>query len=473
MMTTEVSFETKAKLGYALLILSLAVIMTVSVRRLASVADEQVALLRREESEITLVERLRWNSELIVSDGRGYLISGDSDLRKQVQQAEARFDQSVRALNDQTLSPRGAALVADAEAAAKNFRRTQEELLAARRRSANTGLLVRRFESELLPLRRALEQALARLVGHKEAALDTLYDTARAARTRFELRTYGLLGSLTLTGLAIAWYLATRLGRAYRQERRAHQAARQAIAARDEIMGIVAHDLRNPLGAITMKATLLRMGADPDKMRAQAESIEKIAMRMEYLIRTMLDVATIEAGKFSVMLQTCAVDELVCETAEMFESLAASKQVRFVQNVKESGLAIRADRERVLQVLSNIIGNALRFTPPGGHVTLSIDRRAAEARFSIFDSGPGIASEHLSRVFDRFWKDETGKKGTGLGLFIAKGIVGAHEGRIWVESEPGHGAQFYFTLPLAEATRHSGTLGMAERIGNNAARRSS
>lgn len=472
-MTTVRSFEAKAKLGYSLLILSLGVIMTLSVRRLASVADGQVARLRREEGEITLVEQLRWNSELIVSDGRGYLISGDADLRKQVQQAEARFDQRVRVLNEQTLSPRGAVLVAEAEAAAKNFRRTQAELMAARDRSADAGLLVRRFETELLPLRRELERALARLVGHKEAALDTLYDSARADRSRFELQTYGLLAAMALAGLAIAWYLATLLGRSYGHERQAHEAARKAIAARDEIMGIVAHDLRNPLGAITMKAALLGMGAEPHKTRAHAESIEKITRRMEFLIRSMLDVATIEAGKFSVVPETCAVDEIVRESVEMFESVAASRQIRFEHHVKEAGLTIRADRERVLQVLSNIIGNALRFTPSGGNVTLSVDRQAAEARFGISDSGPGIAPEHLSRVFDRFWKDQTEKMGTGLGLFIAKGIVDAHRGRIWVESEPGHGARFYFTLPMAEGANGAGVLGAVERTESSAVTRPS
>jgi signal transduction histidine kinase len=203
-----------------------------------------------------------------------------------------------------------------------------------------------------------------------------------------------------------------------------------------------------------MKAALLQLGADPEKTRAQAASIEKLGMRMEYLIRSMLDVTTIEAGKFSVMPASCAVDDLLGETMEMFEGLAASKQIRLEPRVREPGLAIHADRERVLQVLSNIIGNALRFTPQGGHVTLSVSRQAEAVRFAVLDTGPGIRREHLSSVFDRFWKDETvPKKGTGLGLFIAKGIIDAHGGRIWVESEPGQGASFYFTLPVIELSQ--------------------
>jgi signal transduction histidine kinase len=112
---------------------------------------------------------------------------------------------------------------------------------------------------------------------------------------------------------------------------------------------------------------------------------------------------------------------------------------------------IRADQERVLQVLSNLVGNALKFTPEGGLVTLSAERDATMVRFAVVDSGPGIPREDLARVFDRFWRKETpGKKGTGLGLFIAKGIIEAHGGRIWVESDTGRGASFYFTIPLVD-----------------------
>jgi signal transduction histidine kinase len=450
-MSMRINFEMRAKLGYTLLALILAIGMAVSIRRLSSVADEQIGRLRAEEHEITLVERLRWNSELIVSNGRGYLLSGDPDLLTQARDAEVRFDANLHALRSTSLGPRGLALVAEAQQAAARFNQSQEGLLVARQRAEDSGLLIRRFETELLPLRRNLEQALARLVGHKEGALGNLYDEARRARSELELRMYGLLGLLLLAGLGVAWYFATLLGRAYRQERDALDAARTALAARDQIMGIVAHDLRNPLGAITMKASLMRMEAESEKVREQSESIERIGMRMEHLIKSMLDVSTIEAGKFSVAPAPCRVEGLLRETMEMFESLSASKQVRLEQNVDERALVVRADRERVLQVLSNILGNALNFTPPGGKVTLSVSRQDGDARFTILDSGPGIPAEHLPHVFDRFWKAEKrGKQGTGLGLFIAKGIIDAHGGRIWAESSLGQGASFVFTLPTVE-----------------------
>ena len=448
------NFESKAKVGYAIVVALLAFGMAHSIRELSSIASDQVARLRMHEDGITLVERLRWRSEALVAAGRGYLVSGDPDLLGNALDAEVHFNENIRALSRQPLSAEGRPLVAMAAQTAGEFMRVQRELLAARQRSEDPRMLVRQFDTELRPLRRQLDQSLARLVEYKRLESRRFYDDAKAERARYEFRMYGLLGLLVLAGIGVAWYFGTRLGRAYRQEHKAFKAARGALAARDEIIGIVAHDLRNPLGAITIKAAMLRNGAVSVETREKAASIELVALRMEHLIRTMLDVTTMEAGQFSVDPAPCSVDEILTEIAAMFEPIAESKQIQIEHSLEEPGLSVFADRERVLQVLSNLVGNALKFTDPGGHVSVSVDRQATMARFAVQDTGTGIRDENLSHIFDRFWKDQTpGKKGTGLGLFIAKGIVVAHGGHIWAESEPGHGSSFYFTLPLAELER--------------------
>ncbi|WP_437815929.1 ATP-binding protein [Sorangium sp. So ce1078] len=451
-MPTRTRFEATARMGYAILTLLLAVGMAFSIRRFSSVADAQIDRLSAKEHEITLVERLRWSSELIVSHGRGYLVSGNPELLAAADDARARFRENVRVLRSRPLSPTGLQLVAEAEREAGRFMRLQGELLAARQASEDTRLIARRFDEELLPLRRDLDRSLARLIEHKVSIVEDIYDDARAERAALVVRLYSLLGLLTSAGLGIAWYFTRRLGGSYNQVREAREAARKAVTARDDLMGIMAHDLRNPLSAITLKAARLRRTADSEGVRQQAESIEHVAKRMERLIRTMLDAATMEAYKFSVTPAPCAVADLLSETLELFGSLAESKQVRFEQSVNEPGLVICAERDRVLQVLSNLLGNALKFTPRGGRVTLSVDKEGTMARFAVVDTGPGIPRENLSSIFERFWKDVApGEKGTGLGLYIAKGIVDAHGGRIWVESEVGGGARFYFTLPIAEA----------------------
>ena len=450
-----IEFETKAKAGYAALVLLLATGMGISVWRLSRLADDQVVRLRAQEHQITLVDRLRWNSELIVSNGRGYLLSGEPKVLELVRRAARRFDQHIRELDRAQLGPKGAVLVERIHRSAEQFRRVQHELLEKRSATESPAAVVEQFDRELLPLRSELDENIERLVEHKQQVLDGLYGDMRSEGDRLAVRMYGLLTLLALAGLVAAWYFARQLVRSYHQERAAGEAARNAIAAREALMGMVAHDLRNPLGAITLKATLLRQAPlNPEAVCKHAESIEQIALRMARLIASMLDVATIEAGGFSVERSPCAVDSLLSESRETLGGLAESKQIKFEQSVKQRGLQVLADRERVLQVLSNLLGNAFKFTPPEGRVTLVVERQGSEVCFRVADEGPGIAQEHLAHVFDRFWKHEgQGNKGTGLGLFIAKGIVEAHGGRIWAESLPAGGAMFSFTLPLVEAAR--------------------
>jgi signal transduction histidine kinase len=434
---------------------SLAVLMALgmaySIYRFQSAANAQVLSIRTKENEITQVERLRWIAEVGVSSGRGYLIAGDLSLLPQVQDSRAEFNRAVDALRSEDLSPAGRGLAYDAEQAAHRFIRAQQDLIDARQAAVDPRGLAARFEKELLPLGRDLDASLTRFVEHKERLMRDHYDRAKDARAHLAQRLYGLLAVLVLASVAVAWRFLRRLSRAFQREQEALGAATKAIAARDELMGIVAHDLRNPLGAITMKAALMRTGANSGRARQQAESIENVALRMEYLIKTMLDVTTLEAGRFTVNVARCPISDLLRDATDMFGALAASKQVRFEQTAKEPGLVLLVDRERVLQLLSNLIGNALKFTPPGRHVTLSVERQGAMARFGVLDTGPGIAAENLPRVFERFWRETAAKKGTGLGLFIAKGIVDAHGGRIWVESELGYGTRFFFTLPIAHA----------------------
>lgn len=332
---------------------------------------------------------------------------------------------------------------------AEQFMQLQDQLTTARGRGEDPELLERRFDTELSPLSRALDRSLDQLVAHEEESLSNLYEARRADRVELETWLYALLGTIVLAGVGIAWTFATLLGRSYRQKDDALVTARNAVAARDEVISIVAHDLRNPLGAITMRASLLREQVESAANQQHANVIVNVAMRMEYLIKTMLDVATLEAGRFAVLRGPCDVDEMMRDVMALFEPLAAAKQVSLESHVAEPRLVIHADRERIMQVFSNLLGNALKFTPRGGHVTITVERSGDDVRFAVFDTGPGIAPDDLTRVFERFWTDETpGRKSTGLGLFIAKGIVAAHGGTITASSELGHGARFDFTIPI-------------------------
>src|SRR5688572_11526896 len=238
---------------------------------------------------------------------------------------------------------------------------------------------------------------------------------------------------------------------------RLYKAAQDATRARDDLVAIVSHDLRNPVHTINMAASFLLETAPADDRRVtsrrQLEVIRRSANRANRLISDLLDVARIQAGGLAVEPVAVDAGSLVQEAMEAATPLATGKKLTIEREVPDNLPAVCSDRDRVLQVFGNLIGNAIKFTPEGGRITIRAESETLAVRFSVRDTGPGIPPEHLAHVFDRYWQAKsTAKLGTGLGLSIAKGIVEAHSGRIWVESEPGQGASFFFTLPAAPST---------------------
>jgi signal transduction histidine kinase/HAMP domain-containing protein len=224
--------------------------------------------------------------------------------------------------------------------------------------------------------------------------------------------------------------------------------AQTATQARDELLGIVAHDLRTPLTAIVFSANLL---VETQGKNAHAERIVRSAERMDRIINDLLDVTKIESGHLSLVRSAQSPRDLLAEAIEAARPVAAEHEIRLDL---EAGLPpVLADRDRVLQVFSNLIGNAAKFTDPTGRITVGAGQRGGEVCFRVSDTGPGIAEADLPRVFDRFWQaTKADRRGAGLGLPICKGIVEAHGGRIWAESRVGAGSTFYFTLPMAPST---------------------
>lgn len=228
------------------------------------------------------------------------------------------------------------------------------------------------------------------------------------------------------------------------------QRAEAATRARDEVLATVSHDLKNPVGTIfTSSSLLLEMPLPPDAQQRQIEIIRRTAERMDRLIMDLLDVSRMEAGRFSIQPQPEHLLSMVAEARELLGPLAASRSISLGTRLPEHDAVVHADRGRMLQVLSNLIGNAVKFTPEGGAVTVTAQVEDGVVRVSVADTGAGIPEEHLSHIFDRFWHSGSAG-GSGLGLAIAKGIVEAHGGSIWVESS-GSGTCFHFTLPLDAA----------------------
>ncbi|NOK12852.1 PAS domain-containing sensor histidine kinase [Corallococcus exercitus] len=232
---------------------------------------------------------------------------------------------------------------------------------------------------------------------------------------------------------------------------RLYRTARQAVAARDETLGIVSHDLRAPLNTISLLSLRAEKRLPREEGVEAAEALRKIrgvVGNMDRLIDDLLEVARVESGRAVLDVEPLDVPRLLAQVQTLNELLAADRGLR-LEVAFEPGLPqVRADRALVVRVFQNLVGNAIHFTPPGGRILLKAVRRGEQVCFRVEDSGPGIDAAALPHVFDRFWQAIHARKaGAGLGLAIVKGLVEAHGGRVWVESQPGHGAAFFFTLP--------------------------
>lgn len=259
---------------------------------------------------------------------------------------------------------------------------------------------------------------------------------------------------LNLTDLAASVSTEIELRMDLAERARVEAELHHTVRMRDEVLAIVSHDLRNPVHTIQLSAQFLldQLPSDdgPVPVRRQLDIVRRTAGQMDRMIGDLLDAASIAAGHLSMEPRAVQASEVLRGACEMLRPIVEEKEIRFACNDAGGGALLRADPDRVLQVLGNLAGNAVKFTPAGGCITLGLRVEDGFAVFSVADTGQGISPEQLPHVFEQFWQARrAGRQGTGLGLTIAHGIVDAHGGRVGVESTVGEGSTFWFTLPLA------------------------
>jgi PAS domain S-box-containing protein len=259
----------------------------------------------------------------------------------------------------------------------------------------------------------------------------------------------------SLADLSLAQQVASRAAMAV-DNARLYFSARRAIRAREDVAAIVSHDLRNPLQAIRLYCEHMLSAPDlkPAQMQQHVEAVLRGVRSMDRLISDLLDMSRIEAGQLRIEESDNEAAALVFEAVNLVRPLAEHKGIALDVFIDPRSEEIYCDRERMLQVLSNLLGNAIKFTDSGGSISVAVATDEAWTTLAVRDTGEGIPPEHLPHLFDRYWRaSQTSNKGVGLGLFIAKAIVDAHEGEISVESQLGIGTAVTVRLPRAQTQR--------------------
>lgn len=269
-------------------------------------------------------------------------------------------------------------------------------------------------------------------------------------RNSMKMLNYAVGGVLILTGLFVAalWKILQQKKRLDLKKNQLLETEQTISRARKEAVEMVSHDLRSPLSSVKMCLDILEDANDHD--RASVIQIAKRSVsRGLRLIERILDHTRIESGSMTVEKVDCDLKELLADQTAVFRTLCSGKEIIFEARIHESVERCLCDADRVCQVLSNLVGNALKFSNKGQQILLCAVRKDSHLEIEIRDQGPGIAKADADYIFDRYWMSATSKSGgTGLGLAISKAIIDAHGGKIWVNSVVGSGSSFYFTLPI-------------------------
>lgn len=245
------------------------------------------------------------------------------------------------------------------------------------------------------------------------------------------------------------------LAEQYQQLQESEGLLRDAVQDREDVLAVVSHDIRNFLQAI--KSGVQILNKPPEKLGADARAaihgrLSSTVDLMSRVIADLLDMTSIRTGRIEIKPRPEIAAHLVNEAVAVHEPLAQQKGIRLTAECDALTSVVSCDRERILQVFSNLLGNALKFCRHGDQIRVTLQQADDHIQASVIDTGPGIASEDLPLVFDAYFSGARNRRnGTGLGLYITKRIVDAHEGRIWIESEAGKGTAVHFTLPLSKA----------------------
>lgn len=438
-------FARKVGVGFAGTIVLAIVIVMVAVFALRSVILANDLEAFNHAQALFDVERLKTKAQQQVAIARGFMVTRDGLFTEDARLANEELHQVLQRITQRSITPEDRKALARLKATEKSHNLSlQRTYRKARDKSYPVHRTSKFFNEDTMPKFDAWERALAAYAKIKESQLENARQEARAAGNRAIALILIIAAGALLLALTLGFVLTRTLTRLSEQ-------VKLAVRSREDVLAIVSHDLRNPLSAIMLSSSMLLKNPNmPEEARTKlTRSINNCGLQMKRLIEDLLDFVKVEFGRMRVTKKLEDAHALLSDIHSIFVPLTREKNLELSYTVAPSITSIECEKGRLAQVLSNLLGNAIKFTPTGGQIQLNLTTVGHENIFSVRDTGPGIPSEQVAHVFDRYWQQEgSPREGVGLGLAIAKGLVEAHGGRIWVLSEPGKGTTFFFSIPV-------------------------
>jgi signal transduction histidine kinase len=446
-------FEVKIYAGIALVVLALLPIIIATALSLRKVIQAETQTIERYATTMVLTQRIRGAAESEFAMVPAFVLSGNHEIITAFDKTRISFLTDLRSLTVKTTDPIAVAQMDELRTIDADMYRIAEPGFEMRQNGASPTEVHDYFQRAHFLTDRFIKKMDEFQKRQEEDFEEAKANVADEMNSMLRLLIIVTILGTSVAAFAIAWLVRALQLKRQGDDRRDLQLVEEIRVsnARKETVEIVSHDLKNPLSTIMMSLEFMEdEPALSESLRHDIQIARRSARSMQILIRDLLDRAKFEAGQFDLDLTDCDVAELLDGLKTSFEPAATAKNVKL--SVIPSDFVCVIDCARIEQVLSNLVGNAIKFTPIGGQVELSARLLGTNFVFSVSDSGPGIPQEQVTRIFERFYQSKaTAKLGSGLGLSIAKSIVEAHGGRIWVESEHGHGSRFHFAIPVPNA----------------------
>lgn len=431
-------FSRRMSLGFVLAFLILLPVVGASLYSLDEIGQEKRILVHKHYDALLAAEKVRANLNQQRALMPIFVLTGDADLLRGFRATHEEFGPLLSALEAET-----GLTFSTLRTSERELYEAAEPGITARLNGQSATTVNKFFEKRTRPLAKDAHVMMDEILRDRVKALESAKEDSEASAMQI---VRGLVG-VSLVALfalaAILWFLRREVALREKLFLRESELSR----ARKETVEVVAHDLKSPLATVIMSLDLAQQDAAGESAHLVAMSL-RAARKMNEFILALLDHSKIEAGHLE--LETAARDPLplLSEIAGNFRALAQDKRIVLETDVPADMGLVPFDEIRLRQVLCNLLGNALKFTPVGGAILLKAERTGDAVTVSVHDNGPGIEAAALSHVFDRYWQVRaTAKDGTGLGLAISKGIIEAHGGKIWAESKPGRGSVFSLSLP--------------------------
>jgi signal transduction histidine kinase len=394
-------------------------------------------------------ERLRYYAESMISNTRGFLFTGDRSMfLPKMYEARAEFHKLFSNIYQDELLGQSAlskkkSILSKIEAIELQYEAILNQALRMRESRADINKIRKFLLSKGQFLREALNDSLDQLVLLERSYLVNAKEDANRIESKIQ-KTLGFVIAVSILVLLGFVFFIVRLTR---ESKNLLDKERKAVRSRDDILAIVSHDLKNPLSSIDLNAQLL-LRSENAATKKFGMMIEKSSTTMRSLIQDLLDHTKLEAGHLSLDLKEYELNLILADAKVVLEPLALQKAIRLEFELLDKTICIFCDRQGLLRIISNLVGNAIKFTREGGRIKVRAFPDPKALVIEVSDTGPGITPEEIPHLFDRYWQaKQTARQGTGLGLAIVKGLVEAHGGRIWVKSQIGEGSVFSFTLP--------------------------